>query len=97
VTLIDVHFQSMSDAAAQIKASVGALTGHVDEMNQLLNGLRDTWQGVAGLNWQDVQGKWNNNAGDVHQILADLHSATVVSLDNYATTHHGLVKFWSGV
>lgn len=95
MTQISVHFQSMSDAAAQIKASVGALQGHVDEMNGLLNGLRDTWQGDAGLSWQDMTNKWNNNAGDVHQILADLHAATVVSLENYASTHQGLIKLWT--
>jgi WXG100 family type VII secretion target len=95
MTQISVHFQSMADAAAQIKASVGALSGHVDEMNTMLNGLRETWQGAAGVSWQETVGKWNNNAGDVHQILADLHAATTVSLDNYANTHHGLIKLWT--
>jgi early secretory antigenic target protein ESAT-6 len=96
VTQISVNFASLQDAADHLQSSHGALTGHVDEMNRLLNNLRDTWQGDTGMSWQDVQSGWNQSAGDVFTVVSELNKAVRTSLDNYWSTNRGLTSMWSG-
>ncbi len=84
MTQFSVDAAQVLAANSNIQSTIGRLRGEIDNLHAQLQGLQNSWQGVAANSFQELVSRWrvtestvSDQLGQIGQALA--HAATQYS------------------
>lgn len=89
-----VNFQTVHNAAEEVKASAGRIEQMLSDLKKDVTRIAQSWQGKAQEGYKIQQDKWDSAANDLHttcnQIAASLENAA----QSYRTTEDKNASLW---
>jgi early secretory antigenic target protein ESAT-6 len=91
---ISVTFQSVSDAADQVRSTAGTVQAQLDDLRASVAQIAQSWDGVAQQNYQARQAEWDSTAADLHAVLLKIAAALQTASENYQATETKNAGIW---
>ena len=81
-----VNYAALDAAAADINTGAANLEAALDELEQILNQLRSSWEGQTQEAYDEAQRRWNQGLEGLKDVLRRPSSAVDAARSNYQTT-----------
>ena len=81
-----VNYAALDAAAADINTGAANLEAALDELEQILNQLRSSWEGKTQEAYDTAQRQWNQGLEGLKDVLRRTSSAVDSARSNYQTT-----------
>ena len=91
---IKVTFQSVSDAASQVRSTAGTVQSQLDDLRASVAQVAQSWDGTARENYQAKQAEWDATAANLHGVLLQIASALQSAAENYQATENKNASIW---
>ena len=90
-----VNFQTISQAAADVRSTANNIRSQLDELEAGVKKIAQTWEGAAQQNYQAKQAEWDKRAASLHQTLEAIAKALDTAAQNYQGTESKNAQIWS--
>ena len=80
-----VNYAALDAAAADINTGAANLEAALDELEQILNQLRSSWEGQTQEAYDEAQRRWNQGLEGLKDVLRRTSSAVDAARTNYHT------------
>lgn len=91
---LKVVFGSLSELTQELGSTAEDLEGHLDELDQALVRISESWSGEASDNFHRIFHEWQSTSRDLHQSLRELHRITGTAHDNYTAAETANLRMW---
>jgi WXG100 family type VII secretion target len=92
---IHVQFESLQNGAQGIHGSCAALRTTLDQLDQDLRPMIDTWSGSAQQAYLTCKAQWDGAALELAQLLDGIGRAVQQAHDNYRAAEDRARSTWS--
>ena len=94
MTHFSVDSEQVLAANSTIQATITRLQTEVDNLHANLQGLQNSWQGVAANSFQELVGKWRVTATTVQQQLSEVSNALGFAAKQYSEIEQANVRLF---
>lgn len=94
MTHFSVDSEQVLAANSTIQATITRLQTEVDNLHANLQGLQNSWQGVAANSFQELVGKWRITATTVQQQLGEVSNALSFAAKQYSEIEQANVRLF---
>jgi WXG100 family type VII secretion target len=94
MTHFTVDSEQVLAANSTIQATITRLQTEVDNLHTNLQGLQNSWQGVAATSFQELVGRWRITATTVQQQLGEVSIALAHAAKQYAEIEQANVRLF---
>ena len=91
---ISVAFQSVSDAASQVRSTAANVQAQLDDLRAGVARVAQSWDGAAQQNYRARQAEWDSTAADLHGVLLQIAGALQTAAENYQATERKNAGIW---
>jgi early secretory antigenic target protein ESAT-6 len=92
---IKVNFGGLEQGANDIASSASKIQGALDQLKRDLAPLVNNWTGEASTLYQQHQGKWDQAAADLQQVLASIGAAVRTANEDYRDGERNNANVWT--
>jgi len=94
---IYVNYGHVDNVEQALNDADNAIQRVLNQLQDVINPLRATWSGVSEDEYIQVQTRWNNDVGDMSNIL-NKYNATLSEMKiNYGNTDNNLALSWASI
>ncbi|NHD16640.1 MULTISPECIES: WXG100 family type VII secretion target [Actinopolyspora] len=80
---IQVNFGQLSAGAESLNQAATKIQSELDELEQMLKPLIETWDGAAKEQYYEAQRKWTESAQNMREIAAKMGMAVNAANESY--------------
>jgi len=92
---IKVSFAGLQGARDSVVATVGRLTGQLEELRRYLAPLTAQWTGQAAEEYAVLQRRWDSAAADLTAVLAQTGTALGAAEEGYRQVELANTRRWA--
>lgn len=92
---INVHFDSLLQGQAGIAQTYSRLTSTLEELEQRLNPMIQTWTGQAQEAYLQCKKQWDEAAANLATVLNSIGQAVGSAHDNYRAAENAAKGNWA--
>jgi WXG100 family type VII secretion target len=92
-----VNYGAVANVEDVLKASDQAVQQVLDQVNQSIQPMLNSWQGSSQDVYRQVQAKWNQDLTDMQSVLSKYAPTLDEMKINYGTTDNNLALQWSQI
>ncbi|MFJ6775103.1 WXG100 family type VII secretion target [Kitasatospora sp. NPDC091257] len=89
-----VNFQTVHQAAEEVKASASRIDHLLNDLKGNVTRIATSWEGIAQQGYQAHQAKWDAKANDLQQACAQIATSLEQAAQSYRTTEDANAKLW---
>jgi WXG100 family type VII secretion target len=94
MTHFSVDSEQVLAANSTIQATISRLQTEVDNLHANLQGLQNSWQGVAANSFQELVAKWRTTATTVQTQLGEVSTALAFAAKQYSEIEQANVRLF---
>jgi early secretory antigenic target protein ESAT-6 len=95
-TPIKVAFNSVADAASDVRSTAGQVRAQLDALRAGVDRVAQSWEGAARQTYQARQAEWDSTAADLHAVLLQIAGALQTAAESYQATESRNAAIWGG-
>jgi WXG100 family type VII secretion target len=94
---IYVNYGTVSNVGQALADADTAIQRVLGELQDVINPLRASWSGASEAEYVAVQNRWNNDIGQMKNLLSRYGGTLDEMSVNYGTTDNNLALQWSSI